>query len=119
MSGNGKTSQESWVQIFLRTYDKKKSNIYYRIARFALVLSITILTVVFSINADIFKQYSEDYNYYWWWPFHILMFANEQLKLENKPLENKITIKPAGKKSISKYNYWFCNRPNFIDKFDL
>lgn len=79
---------------FFKTYNQRKDFLYYKIIGFVFMLSITILSIVFSINANVIKQYE---NYSWYQPFHILSFVNDQLSIEKSPKINELSIKPSQK----------------------
>lgn len=92
---------------FLEIYHKRKGHLYYKIAQFAFTISLTVLTVVFGINAEVFKQYSEESNYSWFNLIDILRFSNDHLQLHLSPKPSIIKIDLENKKSLSKLNYWF------------
>ena len=70
-------------------YHFRKDYIYYRVVLFGLMISITVLTVIFGINADVAKQH-EDYR--WYLPWSILKFVENQLDYDLMPRTSILSL---------------------------
>ena len=93
----------------LDVYHHRKPFFYYRILGFSSMVSITVLSIVFGINADIVKQYE---NFRWYNPISILHFVEDQLDFEITPVPTSIENKsPSPDSLLEKHRFLF-----FVDR---
>jgi len=67
------------------------------------MLAIAVISIVFSVNANIIKEYSD---YKWYNPIDILSFVDQQIKISQEPEINELEIIESDS-SASDYTYLF------------